>query len=159
MKFISINNQQEIDLELNMSGYADDAEWTKDVRVFLKIKGASSTAEFGFLAYLKDGKDDEISEFIKELHTLFSTLKGKAELRLNGAEQENFDERSMILSLYSIDSLGHIAAEITISGSTRYNNTINLPLGVTVAFEIASATIEEAAFTIEALYEGVNINA
>lgn len=159
MKFISVDSHYEVDLDLDISGYADDDEWTKDVRVSLKVEGAISTAKFEFLAYLRDGKVDEISEFIKELHVLNDRREGKAELRLAGAEQENFNERTLILSLYSIDSVGHIAIEVTLSGSTRYSNAVNLPIGFTVTFEIDPGTIEEAASRIETLYDGVNINA
>lgn len=159
MKLSSINQKNEICLELKMCGYADDEDWFKEVRVSVEMKGQHNNVQADFLAYLHDGKDDEVTDFVKGLHELFESRQGKVELHLEGMEQQDCDRRSITLSFYAIDSSGHIGLALSVSGATRYSNTAEFPFCTTTSFEIDPSLVEEVAYTIEALYEGVGRNA
>lgn len=159
MKLSSLNQKYEINLELNMCGYADDDEWLKEVRVSGDIKSHHNNAKYDFLAYLRKGNEDEITEFIKGLHHLYESRQGKIDLQLDGMEQEDYDKRSILLSFYSSDNLGHIALSLSVSGSTCYSDTSEFPFSTSISFEVDPSLVEEVAYTIEALYEGVGQHA
>ncbi|WP_339143414.1 hypothetical protein [Pseudoalteromonas galatheae] len=141
MQIHSIDRRSNVELELSFFGYADDEEWVKEVGVHSKIKSTHSSSNLAFKAY-SSSHDDEIAQFINALSSLYDARSGEAQLLLRGAAEDTYDDRELRLRFYSLSSLGHLALEVTHSGSERYSNTEMLDFKTKITFEIEAELLQ-----------------
>lgn len=143
MQIHSIDRRSNVELELSFFGYADDEEWVKEVGVYSKIQSTHSLSNLAFKAYLSSSHDDEIAQLLNALSSLYDTRTGEAQLLLRGAAEDTYDDRELKLRFYSLSSLGHLAVEVTHSGSERYSNTETLDFKTKATFEIDAELLQE----------------
>lgn len=158
MKFYSIDNSQTVELKVILSSNADDEDWKKEIQISADVNSKDNSACFELLAYLESGPQDEVSHFIEQLKTLSVSHKGKAHIKLAGAEQKDYNDRVIEIYVFSVDSVGHLAIQIELSGTNRYSNNVELPFKTITSFEIDPVNLEGVMGELQALHKGINNN-
>ncbi|MET4027074.1 hypothetical protein ABIE59_002609 [Marinobacter sp. MBR-99] len=152
MKLSSVDSQDSISFDVGISGYWDDDQYVKEIRVSASLTSLPVSGSIRFLGYLQSGSGDEVVEFLSQIEALLEKREGKAELSLKGLEEETVEERSLKLSFFPLDSLGHLAVEAQLTGSTRYSDKKQLEFGSRVAFEIEPTSVEAVFRDIKSAY-------
>ena len=110
------------------------------------------SGSISFLGYLSTGSRDEVVEFLSQLEALLEKREGKAALKLEGLEEETVEERSLQLTFFPLDSLGHLAVDAEIAGSNRYSDTKEMEFGSRIAFEIEPDSVSSVFREIKSAY-------